>query len=431
MEKADNQEINRAAPDNCICWRPIVFLYLPMKRINRKFLFAIFILEVLAGSVIGLSQNNISDTSRMIIHADRIRLQGKIELAGSEKDLLEIIKLGEHSVQAVNVSICLPQNLFSFRVDSISFDQALGKISLTGVKMLPHYSKEEFHKHAEYETDRIEADIKSIVATGFHADKAINERTMVISRIEIRGGEIDVFRDRKPPFNEDQRPAMPSRLINSAPFGIYVKEVRLTETDIIYSELAEGMDEPGTVPFYDLEAVISNLSNIADSLNTDSIMQINAQAFIFGQALLRAGFSYNLKDINGGYEVSGELAELDFKAINPALYPLTGIKVADGLHIISQFYFSGNDTRSDGELYMSWSDLSLDLTPDEADVISDLTRFAGKSFLYHPSSPDDKENSPSGEIEFEREVTRFVFHYWWNCYLSGIKNSVLRDIIPF
>jgi hypothetical protein len=460
-----------------------------MKRINRKFFVAIFVIRVLAGGMfilhgskplsgskpvefklihaaavlsdtngfisrgnkeqpvespdsrsivadqIGSGQTNMADTTLMMIHADRITVKGKIELTGSENDLLEIIKLGEHSVQAVNVSISLPRNLFTLLVDSISFDHALGKLNLSGVKMLPHYSKEEFHKHVDYETDRIEADIKSIVVTGFQADKAINERMVVISRVEIREGVIDVYRDRRPPFDEQQRPDLPAGIIRSAPFGLHAGTINLSGIDILYSEFPEDPVSPdfaestGVIPFTGLSATISNISNISDSLERDSIMQIKARAVIFDKAVLTAEFCYNLKDPGGGYSAAGELNELPFPAINQALYPLAGVKAAEGVHKSSVFSFSGNDVETEGELFMEWSDLSIELTPDEGGIIRNITATLGE-ILYHSSNPDSDDDFPSGKIEFERDVSRFVFHYWWNSYLSGIKNSVLRDFVP-
>ena len=78
---------------------------------------------------------------------------------------------------------------------------------------------------------------------------------------------------------------------------------------------------------------------------------------------------------------------------------------------------------------MKWNDLLLDFTTEAGDVITGITKSLGK-IIYHQSNPDNVNNDPSGEIYYERDIRRFVFHYWWNCYLSGIKNSVLLDFVP-
>ena len=77
---------------------------------------------------------------------------------------------------------------------------------------------------------------------------------------------------------------------------------------------------------------------------------------------------------------------------------------------------------------MEWNDLSLNFTPEAGDVITGITQSSGK-MIYHQSNPDNVNKEPSGGIYFERDISRFVFNYWWNCYLSGIKNSVLHDFV--
>ncbi|WP_291857398.1 hypothetical protein [Marinilabilia sp.] len=363
-----------------------------------------------------------------------IRFKGKIELPDDKGNGNESLTFERHSFQAANLYAYLPQNLKSFYIDSISFDGTRENLRMEKIVMLPIYPKEEFFRHVEFETDRIETHLDNIDVNGFRTYKKDGRRGVIVSRVNISKGVIDIFRDRRPPFNEEQRPAMPVRLILSAPIDLYFAEINISETDILYSEFPENGSESGfpeatgNVTFNRLKVTVKNISNIADSLQNDSTMQIKAEAFVFDDALLQADFRYNLKDINGGYTADVKLSEFRFEIINPAIYPLAGIKIAEGIHSSSVFSFTGNDVASRGELYMGWNGLLLDLTPEAGDFISGLSKSFGK-IVYHPSSPNNENNEPSGEIFFERDIKRFVFHYWWNCYLSGIKKSVLRDFV--
>lgn len=301
--------------------------------------------------------------------------------------------------------------------------------------MLLKYPREAFYRHVDFETDRIETHLDNIEIKGFQTHKKHGRRGLMISQVTIRNGVIDVFRDRRPPFNKEQRPTLLTKLIITAPVDLFIAGINISKTDILYSEFPENGSGPGfheaagNLPFKSLEANVRNITNIADSLDKDSIMHVSAEAFIFDDAILRADFNYNLNDIDGGYSAEAEISEFRFETINPALYPLTGIKVSEGVHKSSVFSFSGNDVESSGELYMEWNDLLLDFTPEAGDFITGITKSLGK-IIYHQSNPDNVNNNPSGEIYYERDIRRFVFHYWWNCYLSGIKNSVLLDFVP-
>ncbi len=376
-----------------------------------------------------------SDTSRFKIQSGHIRFKGKVNVPGYGNNELENLLFEEHSFQAENLAFSLPGNLYSFHIDSISFDGTGRTISIEKVKMLPRYPKEEFYRHIDFQTDRIETHLENIEIIGFRTHKNHGRRGLMVSEINITNGFMDVSRDRRPPFDQEQRPDMPVRLIAAAPVDFFAAEINISKTDILYSEFPEDGAESdfheaaGIVPFNRLKATVKNITNIADSLDKDSIMYINAEVFIFDDAILRAGFSYNLNDINGSYSADVELSELRFKTINPALYPLTGIKVAEGIHKSSVFSFTGNDIESSGDLYMKWDDLLLDFTPEGGEVITSITQSLGE-IIYHDSNPEKVNDNPSGEIYFERDIRRFVFHYWWNCYLSGIKNSVLLDFVP-
>lgn len=368
---------------------------------------------------------------RLIVQSGPILFKGKIELPVHESNVIENLTFKRHSFQAANLSVYVPQKLYSFHIDSISLDGPKNIISMKEIKMLPIHPKEEFYRHVDFESDRIETHLDNIEIIGLKTYKKQGRSGLVVSQVNIRNGLIDVFRDRRPPFNEEQRPAMPARLIMSAPVDLFVAEIHISKTDILYSEFPENGSKSGfheaaaNVHFNRLDATVSNITNIADSLHIDSIMHISAKASVFDDALLRADFIYNLNDINGGYSADVELSEFRFETINPILYPLAGIKVTKGIHKGSVFSFTGNDVKSSGALHMEWNDLSLNLTPEAGRVITGITKSLGK-IIYFQSNPDNVKDLPTGEIYYERDISRFVFHYWWHCYLSGIKASVLR-----
>jgi hypothetical protein len=373
--------------------------------------------------------------SQLKFQSGPIAFKGKIEMSDHESNAIENLIFKKHSFQAANLSICLPKKLHSYHLGSISLDGTKSTISMEKFKILPKYPKEELYKHVDFVSNRIEIQLDYIEINGFHTHTKHGRIGLMISQVNIKNGFIDAFRDKRSPLNEELRPPMPTRLILSAPFDLFVAEINISETDIMYSKYPEKSSKSefrealGKVPINRLKATVRNMTNISDSLQKDSIMHISGEALTFDDAILRANFRYNLKDINGGYSAEAEVSELRFETINPALYPLTGMRISRGIHKKSVLSFTGNDVESRGELFMEWNDLALDLTPDASNVISGITKSFGK-LLYHQSNPDNENKNPSGEIYYERDITRFVFHYWWNCYFSGIKNSVLRDYVP-
>jgi hypothetical protein len=376
-----------------------------------------------------LEQRVLADTTRQVLQTGSLDFSAEIRFYGDDLDYFLNPGITLHAFRLLDATAFSSEGLYSIQMDSIYIDNSGQTIDLTGLKVIPKYSKQDFYKHLEFETDRFDIALDHIRISGFQPYEFIRNGSIIISEIEMNEGSVEVFRDRKPPFNEQQRPLMPVRLIQEAGFGLYAGKILLNDFDISYIELPADSDAEGKIPFNKTNAVINNISNLPDSLASDSTMKIQAEAMIFGKATLSAEFEYDLTDPAGTYEANGELAALDFELINTAVYPLTGVKIDSGTHKNSSFHFYGNDVRSVGELRMRYANLEVDLLPEGRKIFQDIVGFAGRKAVYHSSNPGNNKELRIGRIEFERDVRRFVFNYWWKTYLSGIKDTVLRDIV--
>jgi hypothetical protein len=386
-------------------------------------------LKDLSTNKLSIEKRSVADTSRLVLQTGEIAFSGVISFYDKEQDNFLNPGITAHSLKVLDAGSFSSDGLYSFHADSIIFDGNEQTADLSGLSIIPRYSKQVFHQYLQFETDRFDGRLDHVKISGFQQDKAIQDGSIVLSQIEISGVKLEVFRDRKPPFNEQQRPLMPVRLIQEASFGLFAGKIMVNEMDLVYAELPEDSDAAGEIHFKQLSATISNLSNLKDSLAKDSIMDIRAEALIFGKAMLQAEFKYFLTDPYGAYEAKGNLAALSFVDINPAVYPLAGVKINEGTHQSASFYFYGNDVRTVGELRMRYSGLEIELIPDGKEVFKGLARFAGRKFLYHPDNPSGDDELRVGQIDFERDNKRFVFNYWWKSYLSGIKDTVLRDLL--
>ncbi len=328
---------------------------------------------------------------------------------------------------AAKLDILPPDDLHRFACDSLVLGGHGTGLELFGMQVIPLFSKRQFTNQITHQADRFEASLDTIRFFGFDLNKLINQKYLSVEKLEVSRGQLEVYRDRQPPFNTKNRPSMPVRRIMQAPFQLWLGTIQITDLDIFYQELPEGSSEEGVIPFRGLSATLTNITNAGDLLMQDSIMRIEARARMFGRASLTASFVYNLNDINGGYSARGTLAAMPFETINQAIFPLTGMRVIEGTHEQTSFSFTGNDFRSDGELTMRYAGLKLDLAPDRSNLRQNITNWAGRKFVYHSSNPGTDGEVRPGTIDFEREIDRFVFHYWWNCFLTGAGSTVMRD----
>ncbi|MFN3556889.1 MAG: hypothetical protein ACK4VN_13095 [Bacteroidales bacterium] len=369
----------------------------------------------------------LSDTIENIFFADKISVATSIIVKQEEYDDKPRFEFPAISLHTGSLGFTPTNSLYKYSSDGISFDGRASTLTASNLKITPLYDEHEFQNHITHQTDMANVLIKRVTFSGLEIHNLINKNTLSCYHISVEGGEADIFRDRSLTLDLQRRPLMPVRRIQEAPFFLDIATLSLENYSIIYSERPENKTTKGYVDFRELSATLRNISNLPEKLQNDSLMTIEARAQIFGNALLKAGFVYNLKDSSGGFTAKGELERLNFSAINPALVPLTGIKIEAGTHHHSLFQFSGNDFHASGTLQMRYQGLTLEMEPSRSQIRRNIVGWLGRNLVYHPHNPATNNNLRIGTIDFERDPSRFVFHYWWNAYLTGIKHTVLRD----
>ena len=371
----------------------------------------------------------LADTATRVMTLGTGKFSGNIQYHFGLGEDTPTVNIREHTVAIATIAWQPPGDLYRYSCDSLVMSDAGQSLELYSVHMDPLYDKREFQNQISFQDDRIDARIEKVGLSGFDLEKLVNQEYFFAENLDVSVGHVEVFRGRTPPLDTERRPPLPSRLINEIPLQIFLGTVVISGLDLVYQELPEDSSAEGEVSFIDLSASIGNLTNVPELLQHDSIMHIEARANMFGGPVLQATFQYNLQDINGGYRAQGTLEPMYFELINQALYPLTGMQIAGGHHQHTQFSFSGNDFRSTGVLTMRYSGLDLNLEPERSDLRQSITNWAGRNMVYHKDNPREDKEPREGEMDFERDPTRFVFHYWWNTFLTGVRSTVLRDTV--
>ncbi|MFO7977401.1 MAG: hypothetical protein R6U64_01965, partial [Bacteroidales bacterium] len=316
--------------------------------------------------------------------------------------------------------------LHTYSVQQLNYHQDQQGLRLKGLQISPRYSKEAFSKKISFQKDRYDMLIDSVVIASLDLEVLLNSKQLLADSIVIGGGHLEVYRDRSVPFDTTQRRELPVSLIRQSSLAINIGAVTVNDFAVNYIERPENGDTEGLIPFTGLQATLNNITNIKHDLEQDSLMHITAQAHAFDQALLQAQFTYNLNDPRGGYQARGELGGLPLEKLNPVLIPLAGASVNQGVLHSATFSFSGNDIESSGTMRMRYSDLEITLEHDRSELRKNLVNWAARNFVYHANNPSPDNELREAPIEYERDPSRFVFHYWWKNFFSGIKNTVLR-----
>ncbi len=374
-------------------------------------------------------QTHLYDTAFTLLSLSEATVKGDLSMMFKEGDSLPHVDFKD---QLLSVQDLLFQNfddIYYLSVDSLSYSTQHSQMDLHGLRVQPRFTNSQVLKKIQWQTDIIKTQISSLSFHPFSLEDIINSKQLIVDHVRINDGSIDVFRDRGLPFDTLKRPPMPVERIMNAPLTVKLDSISLENIDVVYTELPENADEAGKVPFRKLNAGIFNMTNDKQAIQMDSLMRIEAKAFVFGSPLLQAKFTYDLTSDRGVYSAKGSLSEFDFDLINPAIFPLTGMEIKSGEHQYTSFSFQGDHERTTGQVKMEYKDLEINLMPGKDNILSNAANWAGKRLVYYADNPENGQELRTGEIDFERNKTRFVFHYWWKSYFSGIKDAAMRENI--
>jgi hypothetical protein len=377
----------------------------------------------LKADLLHFKQVSFPDTT--ILAADSISIIAGIHWISSPPEDKNQISISNYNLKTRAIAVTPNGELYNYQVGDLYFSHTDSTLQINNFRLFPIHKKDQLSKHMTYQADVVDVSIKTIAFSMIDINEAINERALKSPRLSIEEGMVDVFRDRNLPLDSLRRPDMPAKLIMRAAVPILIDVVEIKNVDLNYADLPANGNEEGIVPILGINGTIKNITNIENNLRIDSMMQITATARLFDEARLDASFTYNLRDINGGFIARGTLGAIDFKSLNPVLKALLNVEVEDGYHTRNQFWFSGNDFNTTGEITMEYNNLRI-VETDRSNLRQALVGWAGRNFLYHPSNPGRNDALRIGTIDFSRDPSRFVIHYWWQSYLSGIKSSILR-----
>ncbi|MGB3081346.1 MAG: hypothetical protein WBB31_19845 [Saprospiraceae bacterium] len=376
------------------------------------------------------------------IHLDHVdlKLQDKLSsrtylIRNSSFDFRDFILLkGEKpfSFSSTSFELNCPQlvvtstdSMYTFLVDRISYSTVTEHLAIDSFIIRPNYKEYDFTSREKYQIDRIEGSFIHNDVYGFCMDDFIKYGDIVFREAIVRNLDMDIFRDRRKPFEHKQKPVFQDILEEYA-HTIDVDSIHLLNGNIKYAEHAKDANHPGIVRFKDATASIYTISNdtLRRGLNDTLIMR--AEAMLYGKGKLRVRVKAKLFEPHHTFEMNGRLGPMLAKALNPILEKNAFLYAYGKINSLS-FNFIANQNSSSGSVLFLYNDLSITLknkTSDDTSGLKEqvLTKVANTIMI--DDNPTQDEPTRRGTISYQRDPEKMFFNYSLKSVLSGIKPSV-------
>jgi hypothetical protein len=311
--------------------------------------------------------------------------------------------------------------LYRLSVEQANISSADQTVRIESVQVTPRYSKEQFAFKVGHEIDRMQIEVPSINWQEINVSKLNLGEKLAARRIQIQQPDINIHRDKRPPFPPDNNPPLPQQMIRNIPFALAVDTLAISDGHIRYSERLPEGTRSGHISFTNLSATLHPLNNTSG--DSAFVTTMRASTNIMDEARLQAKFSFPMN--SNQHHVSGQLDSMAMKHLNPALEPLGFVRIDNGQILGLDFDMHLNPDSALGETTFRYHDLKVSLLDKESNrenfgkkVVSLLANtFKVKS---NNTGPDPRTTA----VAFKRDPQKSIFNYWWKSLLSGLKASI-------
>ncbi len=316
----------------------------------------------------------------------------------------------------------LNYNTQYYRISSGLIKINKNQFDLADFAMKPTVSRAQFIRSIPAEKDLYTLAAKKIRGEG--SWDVLSERKFLdLKSVIIDNADANIFRSKIPKDDETVKP-MYSQLLRSIKFPVFVQDLNIRNSLLVYEEDTKKSDGPGKLSFNNFNLAAKNINSGKDK-NRATQIPITITCRFMNASPMNVRWTLDTARQDDGFSIAGNITDLPAERINPFIEPYLKIQ-ATGVISDLIFDFKGNKTGLGGVLKMVHKDLKIALlkeTGDKNQILSAIANIFVKT---------DSGNFPASvQVEgVERDATKSFFNLFWRGIEQGLKKTLIGGGAP-
>ncbi len=356
---------------------------------------------------------------------NELNISFKNILLGENQPPSNLLNSSEFSISTSNLVKTGKNSMYEFSADSLIYNSARHNVLLKNIRVNPLQEKEAFPQKTGFQTDVASATISFIELGQINEKRWLRENILDAQKLKIGSSTLNIFRDKRYPFNHNQRPPWPQKLMKEISQDFVFDSVQLMPSFVKYSELLSISDEPGFISFDDLAFSGGRLTNMEEELSKSKTFELDARALLLNEGLLNVKFSFNLSDPGFSHSAKGFLQPFPLKKLNTMVSKTAPLAIEDGQLQRFEFDIHFNENQADGNLWFAYDNLKIAVLDYSGDEIqkAKFASFMANTIIVNSKNPKGNELRPV-QISYSRDEERSILNYWWKSLYSGAKEVI-------
>lgn len=316
---------------------------------------------------------------------------------------------------------------FNYKTKFYNLSAAFFKISKNTVQfsdfiMKPTVSRAQYIRMIPSEKDLYDIKINHINGTG-KWDLVSENKYLNLENITFNQADALIFRSKIPKDDQAEKP-MYSRLLRSIKFPVFIQNLELKNSLLIYEEDTKKSDGPGKLIFNNFNMNVKNL-NSGKTPGKPTYIPINIQCKFMNISPMNVKWSFDTANKNDAFAISGNIADLPASEINPFIEPYLKIR-ATGLISDLIFNFKGTNKGIGGILNMDHQNLKIAILKSTGEKDKILSAVAN---IFVKSNSGNQPTSVKVE-SVERDPAKSFFNLFWRGIEQGLKKTLIGKNAP-
>ncbi|NHE55370.1 DUF748 domain-containing protein [Cyclobacterium plantarum] len=320
----------------------------------------------------------------------------------------------------------------TIRAKDFSFNTTERKMVIEQVAFNNKLEKYAYVNQFEKETNWMELSNGRLQVDGMDFQEYFRQGRIIADSLHLGQIQLEVFRDKRKQEDTSKRPKMIHEILNELPKQLHLKTIFIEEAYIAYEERPDTQaPSAGKIFFDQVNGEISGFTNIEDELAQNDTLTILAKGRLMGKGLIDMKADYLINDENGKFFMTGSIGGMVLAPLNDLIMPATRVALKSGR--LDQLFFNieANDLEGTGEVIVKYKDLEIEILDKnyerDQNIFRKLGAFLANKVVIPSQNPNKSGKLNKGEVYFERAQHKFIFHYWWNLVLSGLKSTITGE----
>ncbi len=323
-------------------------------------------------------------------------------------------------------SLLTKDNLYKIVVAPLIADAAKGTINIKQIDVLPMLSQQAFVRSLKKQKDYFSFAFKNIILTGADVKAMITDNRIIVANASLEP-VLKIFNDRTVPPDEGSKVGKyPHQLLQQLDMPVYIKKLNIKNGLISYKERGAISRQVGDVFFTAVNASVTNITNMPDFIKQNKWMQVEVTSKFLNKSLLASEWRLPLTALNQQFSITGSLASIDGRALNPVIEPLGMGSVNKGNISSLKFNITGDDYKSNGGAVLLYNNLKIKLLKPGADSSvknKTVTSFFA-NIIIKDNNPSSTGKIRTGSTAFTRVQSKSFFNLVWKSIFAGVKDCV-------